>query len=129
MNKLTYLAIVSLIIFVSCEKSEVETLPFNNLEPNLIRNVLKVDSVIQYPNATYKRINIYINRGAISSWNKVENVVIKRSMGSVSTMNKDFSFYQDLALYPSGPAWVVLHLRKDFQSLSAPSDTFYFNVP
>lgn len=129
MKNLKNLFLVALILFGACRKSEVEDLPINNLEPDLVKNVIKIDSVTQYQFATYKKIHFHINRNDISSWSMVENIVLNRSMGAQSPFNKDSSTYFDLANYPTGPAWIVLRLSKDAQSLSAPSDTFHFIVP
>ncbi len=127
MKNLKNLILTFLLIFGACKKSEVEELPINNLEPSYIKSVLSIKSVNQLP--SYKRIEFDVKKNNISSWKYIDKIILNRSMGSQSVIDKDSSGKNDLAFYPSGPAWVVIHFRKADMQLSAPSDTFYFNVP
>lgn len=121
------LILVLLLIFGACGKSEVEDLPINYLEPSYINSVFRIKSVNQLP--FYKRIEFDIKKNNISSWKNVHRIVLKRSMGAQSILNKDSLGYNDNANYPTGAAWVVINLRNLDMKLSAPSDTFHFIVP
>lgn len=129
MKKRLQFFIITLIFVSSCDKGpdEVENFKINNLEPSIIHSVCRVKSVDQL--AFYKRVEIEINRSAISAWSNVEKILLVRSTGPQSTINKDSSGYNDFSTYSSGPAWVYLILESDKQKLSAPSDTFHFIVP
>jgi len=119
--------IALLFIMSACGKSEVEDLPINNLEAEYINSVFRIKSVTTL--SSYNRIEFEIKKNNISSWNEVERIILKRSMGAQSLINKDSLGLNDLASYPSGPAWVVLYLRDYDLKLSTPSDTFHFIVP
>jgi hypothetical protein len=127
MKNIKNLALVLILIFGACGKSEVENLPINYLEPSYINSVFRIKSVNQLP--FYKRIEFDIKKNNISSWKNIDRIILNRSMGAQSILNKDSLGNNDYAIYPSGAAWVVINFRNLDLQLSAPSDTFHFIVP
>jgi hypothetical protein len=127
MKYIKNLILVFLVIFGACKKSDVEDLPINYLEPAYINSVFQIKSVTQF--SFFKRVEFDIKKNMISGWENIDKIVLNRSMGAQSIVNKDSIGFNDLANYPSGSAWVVINFRDFDSNLSAPSDTFYFNVP
>ncbi len=127
--KKTLFLITASVLLSSCwtEDLEKELMP-NVLEPSIVNQVIRIDTLTLFSGFTYKKFSFTINRPGIPQWDRVQHIYITRSMGASTRINKDSSTFFDLAFYPTGPNWVVLRLMDYYGELSAPSDTFRFIV-